>query len=109
MNRRLETSSQFCRRFGCPTPILLAPMAGSCPPALSIAVANAGGMGAAGVLLMSPAEILAWVRELRAGARGPSQLNNGFRAPPPPRAPPHEARGRPFRAGWAPGVRAEDA
>ena len=36
----------FCTRFGLRRPILLAPMAGACPPALSIAVANAGGLGA---------------------------------------------------------------
>ncbi len=37
----------FCARYGLTVPILAAPMAGACPPELSIAVAEAGGMGAA--------------------------------------------------------------
>jgi nitronate monooxygenase len=36
----------FTDRLGIRLPILLAPMAGACPPSLSIAVANAGGLGA---------------------------------------------------------------
>jgi nitronate monooxygenase len=35
-------------RLGLRLPILLAPMAGACPPSLSIAVANAGGWERAG-------------------------------------------------------------
>ena len=35
----------FVDHLGIRLPILLAPMAGACPPSLSIAVANAGGMG----------------------------------------------------------------
>ena len=42
-----ERATEFCRRFGLDAPILLAPMAGACPPSLAVAVANAGGMGAA--------------------------------------------------------------
>ena len=34
--------ASFCDRFRLRVPILLAPMAGACPPSLSIAVANAG-------------------------------------------------------------------
>ena len=49
-----ERAAQFCERFGLEVPILLAPMAGACPPSLSIAVANAGGMGACGALLLKP-------------------------------------------------------
>src|SRR6185369_16656289 len=45
-NEPLDRAERFCRRFGLHAPVLLAPMAGSCPPSLSIAVANAGGMGA---------------------------------------------------------------
>src|SRR5579872_5022079 len=44
-------------------------MSGACPPSLSIAVANAGGLGACGALLMAPAEIAAWCDEFRAGSR----------------------------------------
>ena len=36
----------FAHRLGIRLPILLAPMAGACPPSLSIAVANAGGLEA---------------------------------------------------------------
>src|SRR5690348_9636274 len=65
----------FCRRFGLRMPILLAPMAGASPPSLSIAVANAGGLGACGALLMTPAAIMSWVTEVRAATDGPLQLN----------------------------------
>lgn len=46
-----ERAAGFCQRFGLQLPLLLAPMAGACPPAQSIAVANAGGMGAMGALV----------------------------------------------------------
>lgn len=36
----------FCARYNLQLPVLLAPMAGACPPRLSIAVANTGSMGA---------------------------------------------------------------
>jgi len=42
----------FANRLGVRLPILQAPMAGACPPLLSIAVANAGGLGACGALMM---------------------------------------------------------
>jgi nitronate monooxygenase len=84
-------------------------MAGACPPALSIAVAQAGGMGACGVLLMSPDEILAWAREVRAQTGGPFQLNNWIPGPRPRRDAAHEARLRAFLARFGPEVAAEDA
>ena len=40
-----ERIEQFCARFNLRVPILLAPMAGVPSPALSIAVATAGGLG----------------------------------------------------------------
>ena len=61
--------SAFCERHRLRVPILLAPMAGACPPSLSIAVANAGGLGACGALLMKPAEIAAWADEDRKSTR----------------------------------------
>jgi nitronate monooxygenase len=103
----MSRANDFCRRFGLRTPILLAPMAGACPPSLSIAVANAGGLGSCGVLLMQPEEILAWAREVRAKSDGVFQLNNWIPDPPPERNPAHEARVREFLAGWGPSVPAE--
>jgi hypothetical protein len=35
-------ATAFCERYGLKVPILQAPMAGSCPPGLAAAVANAG-------------------------------------------------------------------
>ena len=63
-----DRTDEFCNRFGLRVPILLAPMAGASAPALSIAVANAGGLGACGALLMSPAEIVEWANEVRTGS-----------------------------------------
>jgi nitronate monooxygenase len=60
MSSTLERTTTFCRRFGLQLPILLAPMAGASSPSLSISVANAGGLGACGALLMQPDEIMAW-------------------------------------------------
>src|SRR5689334_14812058 len=57
--------SEFCRRFGLRVPILQAPMAGACPPALAIATANAGGMGGCGALMMAPKAIADWAGEVR--------------------------------------------
>ena len=61
--------SAFGTRFGLRVPILLAPMVGVSAPSLSIAVANAGGLGACGVLLMA-AEICAPRRIVSAWCRG---------------------------------------
>ena len=38
----------FCARFGLRVPILMAPMAGACPPPLAAAIGSAGGMGGFG-------------------------------------------------------------
>jgi nitronate monooxygenase len=107
-NRRpLDRANAFCERFGLQLPILLAPMAGSSAVALSIAVANAGGMGALGALLTPPAGISDWVRRFRAASRGPFQLNLWIPDPPPRRDPDAEARARAFLAGWGPPVPAD--
>ena len=99
--------SDFCARYGLRLPILLAPMAGACAPSLSIAVANAGGLGAAGALLMQPAEILRWSEEVRAGTSGPFQLNLWIPDPKPQRDPEHESHIRTFLAQWGPEVPAD--
>jgi nitronate monooxygenase len=83
-------------------------MAGACPVSLSIAVANAGGMGAMGALISTPHEIREWVREFRAASKGPMQLNNWIPDPPLPRNLEHEKKIRQFLAGWGPDV-PEDA
>jgi len=90
----------FTDRLGLRLPILLAPMAGACPPSLSIAVANAGGMGACGALLMQPNEILAWAEQFRRGSTGKFQLNLWIRDPEPIRDAALEQRQREFLAGW---------
>src|SRR5262245_61015946 len=94
--------ARFCDRFRLRVPILLAPMAGACPPSLSIAVANAGGLGACGALLMKPAEIAAWSAEVRTHSKGAFQLNLWIPDPEPPRDPEHEARVRGFLSEWGP-------
>jgi nitronate monooxygenase len=94
----------FCSRFGLRLPILLAPMAGSSPPSLSAAVANAGGLGACGALMLSPAAIAAWIAEFRASSNGAAQLNLWIPDPPPVRDTQHEARLRAFLADWGPEV-----
>ncbi len=96
--------SDFCYRFRLRVPILLAPMAGACPPSLSIAVANAGGLGACGALLMQPVEIAAWSEEVRAHSTGAFQLNLWIPDPEPARDREHEARVRTFLENWGPSV-----
>lgn len=100
----LERSEAFCRRFGLSVPILLAPMAGACPPSLSVAVANAGGMGACGALLMSPKAIAEWQASFRAGSNGSAQINLWIPDPPPKRDAAHEARLAGFLSGFGPPV-----
>lgn len=104
MSAIISRADSFCRRFGMRVPILLAPMAGASPPSLSIAVANAGGLGAGGALLWQPDEIVAWAREVRDGSNGAFQLNIWIPDPPPRRDPDHEARVRSFLADFGPPV-----
>ena len=72
----LALADTFCASFGLRIPILLAPMAGACPPSLSIAIAGAGGLGACGAVAMQPEEIRGWAHEFRAACRdGSFQMN----------------------------------
>ena len=91
-------------RLGIDLPILLAPMAGACPPSLSIAVANAGGLGACGALLMEPEEITGWSAEFRRQSKGEFQLNLWIPGPEPMRDFDLEKRQREYMATWGPPV-----
>ena len=99
-----QRAQEFCRRFGLRLPILQAPMAGACPPALAIATANAGGMGGCGALMMSPKTIADWAGEVRGRSNGAFQLNLWVPDPPPNRDPAAEANVRAFLAQWGPEV-----
>lgn len=101
IQRRID---DFCQRFGIRLPILLAPMAGACPVALSQAVANAGGMGAMGAVLSPPQDIGRWMQGFRAGSAGPAQVNLWLPDPPPARDALAEAATRTFLGRWGPPV-----
>ena len=103
LNPALVRAEAFARAHGLQMPILLAPMAGACPPSLSIAVANAGGLGSCGALLMQPEAIKAWAAEVRAGEqrRLPAQSLDSRSAAAPRRG----ARRRGVRAFLATGDR----
>ena len=97
-------TTAFAERLGLRLPILLAPMAGACPPSLSIAVANAGGLGACGALMMKPDDIRTWSEEFRKQSRGEFQINLWIPGPAPVRDFELEQRQREFLAIWAPAV-----
>lgn len=105
--RPLSRAEAFTARLGIRLPILLAPMAGACPPSLSAAIANAGGMGACGALLMNPESIQAWVEEFRRKSGGEFQLNLWVPDPPPLRNVGLEDRQREFLTAWGPPVSPE--
>ena len=103
----LNRVDAFCQSYDLRAPILLAPMAGACPPSLTIAVANAGGLGACGALLMPPSAIQEWVDEVRAHSKGAFQLNLWIPDPPPVRDAVAELAVREFLGEWGPAVPAE--
>jgi nitronate monooxygenase len=104
----LTRVEDFCRARGLRVPILLAPMAGACPPSLSIAVGRAGGLGACGAVLMRPDAIEAWVSEVRAGCEDGFQINLWVPGPAPARDAAAEDRVRAFLRRFGPEV-ARDA
>lgn len=99
-----ERTEAFSKRFGLRIPVLMAPMAGSCPPELAAAVANAGGLGACGALVLSPEQIGAWARAVRGASNGAFQVNLWIPDPPPVRDPEHEAKVREFLGRFGPEV-----
>jgi nitronate monooxygenase len=100
MNDPRQRAAVFCDRFGLRLPILLAPMAGACPPSSSIAVMRAGGFGLCGALLMQPKEMEDWAAEMRTNVDGPFQINLWIPEPAPVRDRSHETRVRELLSGW---------
>jgi len=86
----------FCQVSNMRVPIMMAPMAGACPPSLAIAVADAGGLGGCGALLMQPDAIRKWAADVRAGTTGGFQLNLWIPDPPAERDAAAEAAVRRF-------------
>src|SRR3569833_1031395 len=100
----LIRAEAFCAAYDIRIPILQAPMASASPPSLAIAVANAGGLGGCGALMMQPAAINAWASEVRATSTGAFQINLWIPDPAPVRDPVAEAALRQFLGDWGPSV-----
>ena len=79
-------------------------MASACPPSLAIAIANAGGLGGCGALMMQPEAIRKWAADVRAGTNGGFQFNLWIPDPPPKRDAAAESAMRDFLANWGPPV-----
>ena len=104
MKSAAQRSDAFCKQFGLRHPVLLGPMAGVPAPALSVAVAQAGGLGACGALLMQPQAIVDWAAQVRSQTHAPFQINLWIPDPPPRRDAAHEASLRDWLADWGPAV-----
>src|SRR5262249_652095 len=100
----LTRATTFCEQFNLRVPILMAPMASACPPSLAIAIANAGGLGGCGALMLQPEAIRKWAADVRAGTNGGFQFNLWIPDPPPKRDAAAEAAVRDFLANWGPPV-----
>src|ERR1700739_2803553 len=94
----------FANRLGIRVPILLAPMAGACPSSLSIAVANAGGLGSCGGLRRHRPAIKTGAAEVRANSNGAFALNLWIPDPKPHRDAETENAVRAFLRNWGPQV-----
>src|SRR6202166_4681409 len=103
----LTRATAFCEKYTLRVPILMAPMASACPASLAIAVANAGGLGGCGALLMQPDAIKAWASDTRAGSNGGFQLNLWIPDPAPKRDMSAEDAVRHFLSDWGPEVARE--
>lgn len=105
----LEKAKKFCQDYEIDIPILMAPMAGACPPELAAAISNAGGIGSCGALLMTPKQIISWVSDFKFKSNGSFMLNNWIPGPEPERNARHEAALRSFLTKFGPEVSAEAA
>jgi nitronate monooxygenase len=103
----LTRAIEFAEWVRAKVPVFMAPMAGASPVSLASAVANAGGIGAYGALLMSPQTIAMWVSEFRQETSGPFQINLWVPDPPPLRNAAVEERQRAFLSSWGPEIPAE--
>lgn len=108
MHPALARAAAFCASYGLRIPVLLAPMAGACPPSLAIAVASAGGLGACGAITLQPEAIRAWASEFRSGSRdGRFQMNLWIPEPAPARDAAVEGAMRGFLERWSPPIAAD--
>lgn len=105
----IKRAEHFTTQYGMTHPVVLGSMAGACPVSLSVAVANGGGMGACGALLMQPETIKQWAADFRSQSDNPFQLNLWIPDAPAERNPNHEATLRTFLKEWGPEVSAEAA
>lgn len=103
----IERADRFAKEYGIKYPILLGPMAGACPVGLSVAVAQGGGMGACGALLLNPDEIKQWVSDFRSEIDGIFQMNLWIPDAAIEPIPEHENRLRVFLNDWGPKVTAD--
>ena len=88
--KHLEKTKRFCQEYELGIPIIMAPMAGACPPALAAAVSNAGGMGACGSLMLDSGQIRDWTEEFKSRTNGSLLLNTWVPNPEPLRDFHHE-------------------
>jgi Cu/Ag efflux protein CusF len=103
----LVRAATFCETFNLRVPILMAPMGSVSPTSLAIAVANAGGLGGCGAVVMRPDAISAWASDVRARSNGAFQLNLWIPDPTPKRDMAAEDAVRDFLRNWGPEVARE--
>ena len=106
-HQALARATAFSQAHNLRVPIVMAPMAGACPASLAIAVANAGGLGGCGALLMRPDAIRNWAAEVRAASNGGFQLNLWIPDPPAKRDAVAEGAVRNFLRNFGPEVARE--
>ena len=100
--KQLEKTKRFREEYGLTVPIIMAPMAGACPPALAAAVSNAGGMGACGSLMLDSEQIKDWTKEFKSRSNGSLLLNTWIPDPEPIRDSHHEKQLMKFLSRFVP-------